>query len=61
MCRLTSWTLLSISGSMRRGTLFGWGGIKPLCFVTVRGDDADLVEVVSCQVGIDEDQEVGDG
>jgi hypothetical protein len=32
-----------------------------LCFVTVRGDNGDLVGVVGGEVGIDEDEEVGDG
>jgi hypothetical protein len=29
--------------------------------VRVAGDDSDFVEVVGCKVGVDEDEEVGDG
>ncbi len=41
--------------------LFGRGRIEPLGFVTVGGNDGDFVGVVGGEVGVDEDEKVGDG
>lgn len=53
--------LLGRGRTRRWELLVGWGWVEPLGFVAVGGDDGDFVGVVGGEVGVDEDEKVGDG
>ncbi len=62
MLRLVGLMLLGWIRWIRVGELLvGRGWVEPLGFVAVGGDDGDFVGVVGGEVGVDEDEKVGDG